>query len=592
MFATIKHRSRNSCPIVAVRRVHSTLVRGANNDCCLSSGASRSLQFIFAGLALVVAVAGTQESRGAEGERPVISTTIDFLDYCFSRTDPSKGYFTLEQYDEVIRTVAESGITKIYLRVDVCGLTLYPTKVGKQYAGDGRDPGSTNLVNTLKRYDPAAKTIELGHRHGLEVWAWDTLFDDEATMVYYGAEAEPDLSRRFGEYPLKDPFMVENPQFQWRLDPRIEARQQEEAAARGPDVPITAIRITSDTRSATNRVTAEMFEILVSTDNRRYRVHEGDWEFRVESAKPPVLVIEGLKIAEPFIKLAFHKPWPEEQGFTITGEADGFAQVLYGGTWHKTLCDYRKQIKPPRQGGFDFVTSRFAWDYGRRVLGIAKHVPHLPRHYGIVELACPEVRAHKLAKLRELAAYDFDGFAYSIRTHTLGRVPQNYGYNEATRNAFQERYGKDIWTEGFDREAWLGLRAEAVNAYLAEAGKTLGPRPLYMDFPRQEPGAPYIRAYGGMPFQADAWVRDRAVAGVRMLGIAPDREVEPEFAGADGVRIVRFVDNGRMPPPDKFRENLKRWVKNPVVDEIEFYETLLYTDRPEYLRIIREVLGE
>jgi len=75
----------------------------------------------------------------SDNERPIISTTIDFLDYCFFRTDPSTGYFTEEQYNEVIRTVAEAGITKIYLRVDVCGLTLYPTKVGRQYAGDGRD---------------------------------------------------------------------------------------------------------------------------------------------------------------------------------------------------------------------------------------------------------------------------------------------------------------------------------------------------------------------------------------------------------------------------------------------------------------------
>ena len=551
----------------------------------------RVVQFIFAGLALSGAVVGTRQARGDESERPIISTTIDFLDYCFFRTDPSKGYFTEEQYDEVIRSVAEAGITKIYLRVDVCGLTLYPTKVGKQYAGDGRDPGSTYLVNTLKRYDPAAKTVELGHRHGLEVWAWDTLFDDEATMVYYGAEAEPDLRQRFGEHPLKDSFLIENPQFQWRLDPRIDAKQQEEAAARDLDAPIAAIRIISDTRSATNRVTGEMFDILVSNDNRRYHVYEGNWEFRVESAKPPVLLIEGLKIREPYIKLAFHKPWPTDQSFTITGEADGFAQLLCGGAWHKALCDFRDQVKPAGQGGFDFVTSRFAWDYGRRVLGIAQHVPHLPRHYGMVELGYAEVRAHKLANLRELAAYDFDGFAYSIRTHTLGRVPQHYGYNEVTRDAFRKQYGKDIWTEDFDREAWLGLRAEAVNAYLAEAGKTLGSRPLYMDCPRQEPGAPYIRPYGGMPFQPEAWIRDGAVACIRMLGISSGRKVEPEFAGADRVRIVRFVDNGRMPPPDKFRENLQRWLKNPILDEIEFYETLLYTDRPEYLQIIRETLA-
>jgi hypothetical protein len=43
-----------------------------------------------------------------------------------------------------------------------------------------------------------------------------------------------------------------------------------------------------------------------------------------------------------------------------------------------------------------------------------------------------------------------------------------------------------------------------------------------------------------------------------------------------------------LAPPDEFRANLQRWLKNPVLDEIEFYETLLYTDRPEYLQIIRE----
>ena len=548
----------------------------------------RSLPFIFVGIALAGVVIGTRQAHGDEAARPIISTTIDFLDYCFYHTDPSNGYFTEEQYDEVIRSVAEAGIAKIYLRVDVCGLTLYPTTVGKQYAGDGREPGSTYLVNTLKKYDPAAKTIALCHRYGLEVWAWDTLFDDEATVVYYGLDTEPDLRRRFVEYPLKDPFLVENPRFQWQLDPRIDARPQKEAVTRDPDAPITAIRISSDTHSATNRITSDMFRILVSNDNRRYRDYQGDWEFKVESAKPPVLLIAGIKIREPYIKLAFNKPWPANPSFTITGEADNFAQVLCGDTWQKVLCDFRDQFKPASQGGFDFITNRFAWDYGRRVLGIAKHVPHLPRHYGMVELGYPEVQAYKLAKLRELAAYDFDGFAYSIRSHTLGRTPQHYGYNNVTREAFRKRYGKDIWTEDFNRADWLSLRAEAVNNYLSEASKTLGSRPLYMDLPRQETGAPYIRSYGGVPFQPEAWILNGAVAGIRMLGFSPDRNLAPEFDGADQVRIIRFVDNGRLAPPDEFRANLQRWLKNPVLDEIEFYETLLYTDRPEYLQIIRE----
>ena len=528
--------------------------------------------------------------HAAERTRPIVSTTIDFLDYCFFKTDAETGYFTEEQYEGVIRAVAEAGFAKIYLRVDVCGLTLYPTKVGRQYAGDGRDPGSTYLVNTLRRYDPAAKTVELGHKHGMQVWAWDTLFDDEATMVHYGAD-DPELRGRFGEYPLKDPFLVRNPQFQWRLDPRIDTEQQ--AAENSPDrhAPITAIRITSDTKSRPNRVTPEMFDVLVSADNSRYRKYAGATRFEVVSAKPPDLLLDGLEIREPYIKLAFREPWPSDNTFTVTGEPDAFAQLRYGKDWHAALCDYRDQSEPPEKGGFDFICTRFAWDYGTRALGIAKFVPPLPRHYGIIELAYPEARAYKLAKLRELAAYDFDGFAYSIRTHTLGRKPQHYGYNDVTREAFKLRYGKDIATEDFDREAWLELRAEAVNAYLVEAGRLLHPRPLYMDFPRQEPGASYIGRYGGMPFQAGAWVRDRAVAGIRMLGFPTGSPLEPAFEGADTVRIVRFVDNWRTPPPDEFRANLRRWLSDPDLDEIEFYETLLYTPRPEYLAIVREELA-
>ncbi|MBT3376496.1 MAG: hypothetical protein HN742_41520 [Lentisphaerae bacterium] len=544
----------------------------------------------FGGAVLAAGLSVLSPLHAAERPGPIVSTTIDFLDYCFFKTDAETGYFTEQQYDDVIRAVAEAGFAKIYLRVDVCGVTLYPTTVGKRYAGDGRDPGSTYLVNTLQRYDPAAKTIELGHKYGMEVWAWDTLFDDEATMVWYG-DADDDRQERFGEYPLKDPFLVRNPQFQWELDPRIAAQQKAAVAASDRDAPITAIRLTSDTTSRQNRVTAEMFDIFVSNDNRRYRKYEGPRNFHVVTAKPAVLLLDNLQIAESYIKLAFHKPWPRENTFTISSEPDAFVQLRYGGAWHAAPSDYRKQPEGAEKGGFDFVATRFAWDFGNRALGIGKFVPQLPRYYGIAEIAHPEVRAHKLAKLRELAAYPFDGFAYSIRTHTLGCGPQHYGYNPVTCEAFKKRNGVDIRTQEFDRDAWLNLRAAAVNAYLVEAGKLLKPRPLYMDFPRQEAKAPYIRAYGGMPFQAGAWARDGAVAGVRMLGFSGKEPITPPFEGADRVRIIRFVDNWKMPPPEEFRANLRRWLANPVLHEIEFYETLIYTLKPDYLTIFREEIA-
>ena len=67
----------------------------------------RVVQFLLAGLILAGAAATSQKVRGDEKDRPIISKTIDFLDYCFFRTDPSQGYFTEAQYDEAIRKVAD-----------------------------------------------------------------------------------------------------------------------------------------------------------------------------------------------------------------------------------------------------------------------------------------------------------------------------------------------------------------------------------------------------------------------------------------------------------------------------------------------------
>jgi len=92
---------------------------------------------ILFGTMLILNLRGLPPLHAGEAAAPLVSTTIDFLDYCFYKTDPDTGYFTEQQYEEVIRAVSEAGFAKIYLRVDVCGVTLYPTTAGKQYAGAG-----------------------------------------------------------------------------------------------------------------------------------------------------------------------------------------------------------------------------------------------------------------------------------------------------------------------------------------------------------------------------------------------------------------------------------------------------------------------
>ncbi len=539
--------------------------------------------------AVVFPLAGTAEPgppSSMESEETVVSTTIDFLDYVFYHTDPEAGYYTLEQYEEVISSLAEAGIRKVYLRVDVCGLTLYPTNVGKQYAGDGREPWSTWLVNTLRRYDPAAETIRLCREYGLEPWAWDTLFDDEASVLNYAPGSE--LARLYGERPLKDPFLSENPHFQWRLDPRrareIE-RQREACSGSGP---VERLRITSDI-ARSNRVEADDFDIFVSDDNRNWRKLDRDWSLRLESNRPPVLVIEGLSVDRQYIKLAWVSPRSEE-GWTVAGERGwNFVEGWWDGAWHPLLSDWREQREDPGSGSFQFITdgARFAWDYRDRALGLARSPVELPEYTAMAEFAWPEVRRYKQARLDELSAYDFDGFSYSLRTHSYGSERDNYGFGEPVREAFLERYGVDIWEEDFDRSAWLELRAEFVEKFLREAAESLSPRPLFVDWIT----GGYERHYGGLPFRPEHWADESGgVAGIRFVGFSPDRPLPYNPGGMEGVKRVRFVDNHPWPvAADLFRGRLRRWLAEPGTDEIEYYETMLYTPgNPEYMRIFRE----
>ncbi|MCK5802616.1 MAG: hypothetical protein KAI66_07280 [Lentisphaeria bacterium] len=488
------------------------------------------------------------------------------------------GPFPPEEYEKAIKAVARASFGKIYLRVDVCGKTLYPSVAGVQYRGDGRDPGSQCLVDTLELYDPAAKTIELGHKYGLEVWCWDTLFDDEATMVRYPPGS--DLAKKYGEYPLKDPFLVRNPHLQWRLSPRVDRQQRKTWARLAAHGPVTKLRVTSDRGDATSRVRDADVQILVSDDNVNYRALDA-FQMSIVQQKPPILLFEGFSVVQPYFKLALAKNYPKDDSFTICGDRKDFVQMFCDGEWVSAVADWRKQREPAEQGGFGFTANgRFAWDYSNRALGVATVPCKLPKYYGMIELAWPEARAHKLAKLRELAKYAFDGFAYSMRTHTGGLDPAEYGYGKPVREAYQKEHGVDIWTEEFDQEKWLALRASFVNQYLRQAVSLLGERPLYMDVPRM--GAGYTRAYGGVPFQPAKW----PVAGIRLMGFPEDQPLPALLARAK-TKKVRFVDNWTIPPIATFAARLRRSLNEPQIDEVEFYETILYTLRPQYLEAVR-----
>jgi hypothetical protein len=117
--------------------------------------------------------------------------------------------------------------------------------------------------------------------------------------------------------------------------------------------------------------------------------------------------------------------------------------------------------------------SRFWWEHpAMRVRG--------PKGEDRTKLsyAFPEVRAFKLAILREAAATDIDGVNLDFHRH-----PPFFGYDEPLLRAFQEKYGEDAHNVKGDDPRWLQLRCDAmsefvgaVRAMLDEAGAKRGRR--------------------------------------------------------------------------------------------------------------------
>jgi hypothetical protein len=557
--------------------------------------------------ALAVLVPAPFAATAAE---KVVATTIDFLDYCWYRTDPKVGYFTEQQYDETIRAVAECGIRKIYLRVNACGYMLNRTQVGTQYRGDGREPGSTYLVNTLAHYDPAAKTVELGHKYGLQVWVWDSLWDDAAGVyridpqakVAYDDDRTPlaltpaELVARYGEYPLLDPFLAQHPEYQWQVKPGTREAFEKMRAELQP-LHITKVVFESDKTGRPNRLTQDDLGIFTSTDNVTYQEYTRPYRFTVAQTEPRnVLVFDGLDLAEPYVKLVHRKPFPQDESFTLAAHARGCGRIFSGERELPSVWSYREQQEPCTEGGFKFhLTYGFAWDYGNYALGFFKGNSEqaMPEYYlGVTELAYPEMAAHKTGKLRELAAYGFDGFVYNLRSHSTVPDSALYGYNKIIRDRFLERYGKDIWKDDVDPAAWRALRAESVTAFLKEAKQAVGDKPLYMNVLASPDGERRngYDIYGGLPWDYPSWIAAGSVDGITMLGFVRPELFAAAKVGGRQVKVVQFVEMSQYLEPAALQKTVSTFLANDQIDEIELYETQIITDRPEQQQALRGIL--
>ena len=185
----------------------------------------RKMQRIILGMLLAVfalsSLCHAEAPEATPESKPFLSVTIDYLDMAFYDMVGPKEYYSLDSYESRIRRFAELGFRRLNFRTNVLGLTFYKSKYTLQYGeremwhyNDAR--GAKRLIATLKEYDPLAETIRLGHKYGMEVWAWENISDEsggifELDRRSISPEALPYYDKYGSRPPLIDPFFVNHP---------------------------------------------------------------------------------------------------------------------------------------------------------------------------------------------------------------------------------------------------------------------------------------------------------------------------------------------------------------------------------------------
>ena len=567
----------------------------------------RRLRYIivlwFVGILAGAAAAG--ESRPG----PRVAATVDFLDYAMDDAADAEEHYPLERYARRLAALAESGVGKIYLRVNACGLALYPSKVTWQYGVEDNyhwrlERQARRLIETMKRWNPLTETIRVGHELGLEVWAWESVWDDGgADGAYAPKSAFPELTAKNGSYFAMDPFFRKRPDYYlWRKPDPEDAHRDIEAANRANRGRVIGkIIVRSSEKRPVGTFAREDLVILGSRDNERFFRYDGPvtMTHSLSADGRPALVLDGLRLEADYVQLFFTAPRAKSNYVYAHRRPRGQHEVF--DDQGKPLHTVWTWFANPRPEGasLDFVDTGAAWDYANRGLGFVTGEPEPfigdGRYLlGVCEFLVPEVMEHKLARFAELAEYPFDGFMLNLRGHNMINSSADYGYNPEVREAFKARHGRDIWTETFDRDAWLALRAEGFDRFLAGCKERTGGRPLFVAVTDNRGPVPAGRSYGmawyvrklGLPWNYDAWFANGWVDGVTMLtDFFPEhltgRTVNGRPATVGVLREMLSADPGTL------KDDLERWRADGRIDEIELYEALAITRNAKHLQTLR-----
>ena len=487
----------------------------------------------------------------AAADKLLFSSTIDFLDYAFAHGDPKAGYYKLEDYEAAIRQMAEGGIKKLYLRVNICGTTHYPSEISAQYGDNdtfhwGDHTEAMYVINTYKHYNPCLETIRLGHKYGMEVWGWESLYDDAG--VQYGRRGVEGYEKSYewlDGWALLDPWYVDNMDAFAMRDPLLVRKNQEDAAryAPGNRLPVGRIVFTNDPmwkerKPPRIRSSKDLF-IYVSDDNKDYRPYTGSYEVTPSVTEDGLnrFEVTGLSVREKYVKLAV-RDMPQDGDYTMVMTRDrGQCQVYdtegkelksVWGIVHNGEEQFEQQVYSSLNFAFyepNTPSASSALDYGNRAVGFSVGEPDMCDrdlyYYGVAEFTVPKAMEHKVARFVELARYPFDGFMFNTRCHSATPNGVQYGYNPEVLEKFAAKYGHAYAGTAEDIAGVFQIRGESIAEFFRRCKAESGGRPIYLSAPmplelKDDPF--YNGTFGPMPWLYKQYFADGSIDGVMMIG--------------------------------------------------------------------------
>lgn len=183
---------------------------------------------------------------------------------------------------------------------------------------------------------------------------------------------------------------------------------------------------------------------------------------------------------------------------------------------------------------------------------------------GPVEFAYPEARREVVNQLTKfLVANHYDGIVFYTYVENFSyRYLDEFGYNEPIVREFKRRYGVDILTQPFDKEAWARLRGEYVTQFLRELKAALKPHGIQiairlnpLDGQSQRPeiwrssGREPISTAGNLYMDWRMWAKEGVVDELCIYWPGNDETLKQVLDGVRGsdTRVSMYRTRGDLP---------------------------------------------